>query len=326
MSKTHISKTKQGGTMRQLGKPVVVILISLSTLALASESRVAALGGAKFWADDYANMTLFPGSVNSHSLAWTNGSNFNAIWDKDGTKWGFSGSSTENDVVNMRWGNGSIGVAFGLNMDGTEAVAAVADNQETEVDETVAAVAAGETNFNIGVGTTMGFGDVGFTYDGTDIGLNLRRAQSLLCFENMVVGFNLMGESAEDADDGYMTLGADFYRMSGGDNANALFAIGFEYSDQTEDGSLNLNYTWALESTMDWATLRLGYAQGYDLMNSTGAAGALTAGLGFTYGNWTADMVLSDGTLDGIMTNPIHYLHGRNSMALAGGFSLSYAW
>ena len=37
--------------MRQLGKPVVVILISLSTLALASESRVAALGGAKFWAE-----------------------------------------------------------------------------------------------------------------------------------------------------------------------------------------------------------------------------------------------------------------------------------
>ena len=178
----------------------------------------------------------------------------------------------------------------------------------------------------------MGFGDVGFTYDGTDIGINLRRAQSLLCFENMVVGINMVGEvTAEDATaanpaaDGYMMLDADFYRMSGGDNANALFAMGIGYSAMG-DGSLDLNYTWALESTMDWATMRLGYSQGYDLMNSKGDAGALTAGLGFTYGNWAADMVLSSGTLAGIMTNPIHYLHGRNDTALAGAFSLSYAW
>ena len=311
MSETHISKTKQGGTMRQLGKPVVVILVSLSTLALASDARVAALGGAKFWADDYANMALFPGSVNSHNLAWTNGSDFNAIWDVDGTAWGFSGTSNENDVVNMRWGNGSIGVAFGLNMDGSEAT----DSTE-----------AGETKFNIGVGTSLGFGDVGLIYDGEDIGLNLRRVQSLWLFENMVVGFNMVGEdTANGVAEGYMTLDADFYRMSGGDNANALFAMGIGYSAEG-DGSLDLNYTWALESTMDWATLRLGYIQGYDLMNSAGDAGALTAGLGFVYGNWAADMVLGNGVLDGIMTNPIHYLNGRNSDPLAGAFSLSYAW
>ena len=39
-----------------------------------------------------------------------------------------------------------------------------------------------------------------------------------------------------------------------------------------------------------------------------------------------ATLAENESTLDGIMTNPIHYLHGRNSMALAGGFSLSYAW
>jgi hypothetical protein len=141
----------------------------------------------------------------------------------------------------------------------------------------------------------------------------------------MVLGFNVVGESADGADDGYMTVGADLYRMSGGDNANALFALGVGYSN-AGDGSFNLNYTWALESTMEWTNLRLGYTQGYDLMNQTGAAGALTAGLGFTYGNWQADLVLSDGTLDGILTNPIYYLHGRNGTALAGAFSLSYAW
>jgi len=203
----------------------------------------------------------------------------------------------------------------------------------------VDAVPAGETKFNIGVGTTMGFGDVGFIYNRKgDIHLNLRRAQSLLCFENMVVGIKMVGEvTADDGTvaDGYMTLDADFYRMSGGDNANALFAMGIGYSAMG-DGSLNLNYTWALESTIEWATLRLGYTQGYDLMNSAGDAGALRAGLGFMYGNWAADVVLSyddpetieeePSTLDGIMTNPIHYIHGRNDTALAGAFSLSYAW
>ena len=307
--------TKQGGTpMKQLAKSAVIV-ICLFTVTLASDSRVDALGGAKFWADDYANIALFPGSVNDHSLAWTDGSDFNAIWDVDGTKWGFSGSSTANDVINMRWGNGLIGVAFGLNMAG--AVDA----------DTAAGIAAAEaaTDINIGVGTSLGFGDVGFTYDGSDIGLNLRRDQSLWLFEAMVLGFNMVGESADGADDGYMTVGADLYRMSGGDNANALFALGVGYSN-AGDGSFNLNYTWALESTMEWTNLRLGYTQGYDLMNQTGAAGALTAGLGFTYGNWQADLVLSDGTLDGILTNPIYYLHGRNGTALAGAFSLSYAW
>ena len=312
--------------MKQLGKSVVIILIGLSTLALASGNRVAALGGAKFWADDYANINAFPGAVNNFSLAWTNwdsenpdASDFNAIWDVDGTTWGFSGTSTANDVVNMRWGNGSIGVQFGLNMDGTEADASTTPPTE-----------AGETKFNIGVGTTMGFGDVGFIYnrDG-DIHLNLRRAQSLWLFSDMVVGFEMNAESTEGADDAEMNLNVDCYRMSGGENANALFAMGIAYSDATvgaNEGSLNLMSTWALESTMDWATLRLGYTQGYDLMNSAGGEGSLTAGLGFMYGNWAADMVLSDGTLNGIMSNPIHYLNGRNATPLAGAFSLSYAW
>jgi len=287
----------------------VVIVVGLFAVVFASDSRVNSLGGAKFWADDYANMGLFPGSVNDHNLAWTNGTDFNANWNVDGTTWGFSGTSNADDVVNMRWGNGSIGVNFGLNM--------VGEDEDAGTDA--------ETNFDIGVGTTMGLGDVGFTYDGDDIGLNLRRAQNLWMFENMVVSVKMVGKDEDAGTDGSMGLDADFYRMSGGDNANALFAMGFAYSD-VEDGSLSMNYTWALESSFDWATLRLGYTKGYDLMNSVGTAGALTAGLGFNYGNWQADLSLYDGALNGIMTNPIHFLNGRNEMPLAAGFNLSYVW
>ena len=93
----------------------LLIFITISTFVFASATRTDALGGAGFWADDYANITNFPGAVNDHSVAWTDGSNFTSVWNTDGTTWGFSGGAA-NDVINMMWGNGSMGVTFGLSM------------------------------------------------------------------------------------------------------------------------------------------------------------------------------------------------------------------
>ena len=125
-------------------------------LLFGSADRVAALGGnAAMWEGDYSNISVFPHTMSDQNVAWTNGSNFTAIWDEDGTTWGFSGGDA-NDVVNMFWGNGTYGVKFGLNMDG--GTDAVVDNPDTpDVDETAAAV-DGETNFNIGFGTDFGYG------------------------------------------------------------------------------------------------------------------------------------------------------------------------
>ena len=291
-------------------------------LLFGSADRVAALGGnAAMWEGDYSNISVFPHTMSDQNVAWTNGSNFTAIWDEDGTTWGFSGGDA-NDVVNMFWGNGTYGVKFGLNMDG--GTDAVVDNPDTpDVDETAAAV-DGETNFNIGFGTDFGFGDMGFTYDGTDMGFNLRRAQNLWLFENMLVGFNMNGETEEGADDGFMTAGAAFYSNKKVENANGLFGLGFHWSNETEDGALNLNWTFGVESNMtDFATVRVGYNKAYDLMNSVGTPGVVTMGLGFDYGGLGLDMVLSNQNL---FTNPVHYVWGRNAEALASGFTISYIW
>ena len=62
----------------------LLIFITISAFVFASETRVNALGGAGFWADDVANIGAFPAAVNNHSTAWTNGDNFTSIWNVDG--------------------------------------------------------------------------------------------------------------------------------------------------------------------------------------------------------------------------------------------------
>ena len=89
------------------------------------------------------------------------------------------------DVVNMMWGNGSMGVVFGLGM--APAIDAVADDAATaDVDESVAAVEA-ETTYNIGFGMPLAGMDFGGTYDGSTIGVNLRRAQNVWLWDTMLI-------------------------------------------------------------------------------------------------------------------------------------------
>ena len=58
----------------------LLILLSISTFVFASATRTDALGGAGFWADDYANIGAFPASVNNHNAAWTDGADFTSVW------------------------------------------------------------------------------------------------------------------------------------------------------------------------------------------------------------------------------------------------------
>ena len=145
----------------------LLILLSISTFMFASATRTDALGGAGFWADDYANIGAFPASVNNHNAAWTDGNDFTSVWNTDGTTWGFSGGMGNDDVVNMMWGNGSMGVTFGLGMaPEVAAVAAVAASDGVEAVDAVAKVDA-ETTYNIGFGMPLAGMDFGGTYDGT---------------------------------------------------------------------------------------------------------------------------------------------------------------
>ena len=57
--------------------------MSFSMLLFGSADRVAALGGnAAMWEGDYSNISVFPHTMSNQNVAWTNGSNFTAIWDE----------------------------------------------------------------------------------------------------------------------------------------------------------------------------------------------------------------------------------------------------
>jgi hypothetical protein len=298
----------------------------------ASTTRTDALGGAGFWAEDFANVASFPADVNNHNVAWTDGTDFTSIFNANGTTWGFTGGSG-NDVVNMMWGNGTMGASFGLGM-----------TPETKIADGDLADADAETALDIGFGMPLAGMDFGFTYGmgcddcgGGNVGVNLRRAQNVWLWDTMLINFAMLME--EKTDDvvttaSNMNFGASFYSNTSYDSGtNGLFAFGFGYNaagDPDGDGALEapdatmgINWNFAVESAMtDWATLRVGYGHNYDFANG-GDPGAFTIGLGFNYGSFNLDMALANGNM---FNDPVKYMTGRNDMALGTAWTISYAW
>lgn len=339
----------------------LLILLSISTFIFASATRTDALGGAGFWADDYANIGAFPASVNDHNLAWTDGSDFTSVWNVDGTTWGFAGGSGD-DMANVWWGNGTYGVNFGLGMSpevaAVGAVEAVEASDGVDAIDGVDAVAKidAETALNIGFGMPLAGMDFGFTYGmgcdecgGGNVGINLRRAQSIWLFENILVGFN-MGMEKKEAEvvtaPATIGLSADLYRNTTYDNGiTSLFGLGFRYASVDIEGvdpTMGIEWNFAVESEMtDWATLRLGYSHGYDF--ATGGTdnsdsmtcgedsltwcgdqtGGLVVGLGFNYGSFNLDMNVGD--YESLVTNPVRYVTGRNE-TLGANWTITYNW
>jgi hypothetical protein len=310
---------------------ILLIFMAISTLVFASSTRTNALGGAGFWADDYANVWNFPADVNNHNVAYTSGNNFATIFDHDDTKWGFAGGSDANEVVNMNWGNGTIGARFGLNMSPASASG-------------VTPAVEAKTEFSFGVGMPLADMDFGFGY-GADgmIGVNLRRAQNVWLWDNMLINFGMTPEkkAADNAgafQKSNMQFGVDCYtNRSYGEGTSGLFALGFHYGapgaategGTAPDATMNLVWNFAVESAMtDWGTLRLGYATMHDFGGGTNEAGELTVGLGINYGSFNLDMDISSSA-GKVLKDPIKWAAGRNSDndgSLAGSWTISYNW
>ena len=297
----------------------LLILLSISTFIFASATRTNALGGAGFWADDYANIGAFPASVNNHNAAWTDGTDFTSVWNSDGTTWGFSGGMGNDDVVNMMWGNGSMGVVFGLGM----SPEVVADATTTPATEAVDA----ETTYNIGFGMPLAGMDFGGTYDGSTIGVNLRRAQDIWLWDTVLIGFDMTPEDTDAGTLADMNFGVHCYSNNSYENGtNGLFALGFEYGAYgEEDAVMNLVWNFAVESAMtDWATLRVGYNKAHDFGGGANAGGAVVMGLGFNYGSFDLDMNLN--SYGAMLNDPVKYVTGRNGEALGAGWTITYNW
>ncbi len=46
-----------------------LLLVLIAGTLFASSNRVNVMGGAGFWGDDYASMTVYPANVNNHNVA-----------------------------------------------------------------------------------------------------------------------------------------------------------------------------------------------------------------------------------------------------------------
>ena len=311
----------------------LLIFVTISTFVFASSTRTNALGGAGYWADDYANIWSFPAEVNNHTVAYTNGSNFTSIFDHNGTTWGFTGG-TGDDVANIMWGNGNIGVTVGLGMTPAS-------------DAGVTPVVEANTALRLGVGMPLSGMDFGFTYGmggssdaGGLVGVNLRRAQDIFVWDNMLVSFGMKMDDADTAgDESTMMLSTSCYRNQTYDGGTSgLFALSGSYSKVGDaDAAMGISWTFGVESEMsDWATLRVGYQHSYDFssggtdpVDDAGtaeideSAGNFTMGLGFNYGSFTLDMALNSAN---IFNDPIPYIVGQNDSALGAGWTISYNW
>jgi len=294
-----------------------LLLVLVAGTLFASSNRVNVMGGAGFWSDDYSSMTVYPANVNNHNVAWMDndamGNNFTAVWG-EGMKFGFGASNNANDVVNMWWGSGNMGLNFGLNMG----------------DDTAVDVKAGYNMEGIG-----NFG-LNFSSANTDFGFNFMREQSVWLWDNMSVNFMMFGESTHEhmEDDGsmhteteasYMDAGVNLWKVNDWGGTQGLFGMGMGYNTMTDDGSFMLTWTFGAETMLnDWAAFRVGYVQSYDFIAGAGDAGVPSMGLGFNYGGFTLDMTLAD--YSAMLNNPVSYITGYNDAALGSGFTISYNW
>jgi len=219
--------------------------------------------------------------------------------------------------------------------------------------DAVEGIASGSA-IDLGFGMAVAGGDLGFFY-GTgngDMALNFRKPMNLWLFDQMMINFNMYGEEAVAMP---MAFNASFWKITPGENGHGLFGMGVRYADyettnwtggadmdeavyaadycvagvdDDEDptacnDALYLDWNFAMETPMkDWATFRVGFNKGFDLMNMAGTALAPSMGLGFDYGGFNLDMSVEKT----MFNDPVKYFWGRNAGTLTSSFSISYNW
>ena len=184
--------------------------------------------------------------------------------------------------------------------------------------------------------TLDGVGDVGvhfmnttmhahgdhFDYeDGMTLGASLRASRELWVFSHALLNFGYVAPEDEDA---VMNLGADlFTHLDIADNTVGLFALGFGWTNEGEDGDIHFpKMTFAVESAWtDWATVRAGFTKNWSLTNTTSTGVTPSFGLGFNYGSFVLDMSVGSD----IFTNPVQKVTGFESLN-ASAFNLTYMW
>jgi len=305
----HIT-TKEKRNMKNVTR--IMVIMAMGAMVFAGNVRTTALGGTQYWADDWDYVSIFPQAINDHAnVAWYDGSDFTAYCGEGDKVWGLRLSPDGNNLIDLNLGlNNGLGLAFSIDM-------------EKDVDAV----------WDLTAGKNIGFGNFAFNYNSAgDMGFALAKSHSLLWFDNMFASLDMYDRDAA-LEVSSMEFGADFFKNADGN----LFALGFDYTDvitteavegvAEESGTFTFTWTFAHEAELfDWATLRVGYSKGYDLINQAGVADGLSAGLGMNWGSWGLDASILEADLNSVLGNPVYYMWGRNVDGVFGNLNLSYTF
>jgi len=330
----------------------ILVAGAMVGMMFASMNRTGVVG---YTAGDYADMNTFAHKVAGQNVAWTTGDDFTAVWTADGTTWGFNGGDNQ-DLVNMWWSNGTYGLNVGMNMapDPDGCTGDGCGEQSFGI-----AFGMGFMGYDVGFSTDTGSSDMSlnmrgacnfwafdtftFAYNalGADddmgenattnltagmygthdwgaatgmFGLSFTSDDDQQNWEVLVPGSCSDGVSSEEDCSGTWT--ADTYGWNNGGTTGTY----------NKSGYTAINTNFSVESTLtDWCDLRIGYGKSFNMADNS-VMDNYAVGLGFSFGSVGLDMTLSDGTLDSMMSNPLHYVNGRNDAPLTTSWTLTYNW
>ena len=310
-----------------------ILLTAVICTALFANQRIDALGGdSGFWPGDRDNVTEFPATINDHSFlamdgVGDGGASTTILWDNDGTKWGFGFSGNENNWFTMMYGSGDMGLTFAF--DG---------HTDNAADDGVDGMA-------IGYGQNFSWGELGAGFtsagDATTTWANWRSGMDCWVFDNAKAHLSMWDSGGDDS---YMMMDFDLWTNMDAGGATVLFGLGFGYSSH-DDATGNQTVmtlpaaTVAVEGDLtDWATVRGFYNQSYTLSCSndgfagwdgaaavadgyTGTTSNYGFGLGFNWGQVSADL----GVSEGLFQDPFGAMSGYDDLT-TGEVSLTWSF
>jgi len=279
------------------------------------------------------------------------------LWNDGGTTWGFSYNNSNHDWFDMSWGNGDMGVNVGMvnwsdgeDVDeqtrtghrlgwgkafsfGELGVTMTATDWKTndscdcsDAADPAACATATAADQSLSTCTTAGGSHTAASdSDNSDMSINLSRACDFWAFDTMVASYTTDTEGDADA---VTNISVDMVSHMNAGAADVVWAMGLDMDDDgTDDGASNsMKSTLAVEANMtDWATLRAGATYAYNLSSdddSTGNAFGWNWGLGFNWGDFTADYTINDN----IFQDPISTITGNDHNAALTDQSITFTY
>jgi hypothetical protein len=156
------------------------------------------------------------------------------------------------------------------------------------------------------------------TTDHSGMNIDFTKDCGFWAFDTMVASYSSLdiGHATNDA---ATSISVDWVSHMNAGAADVVWAMGVDMNDNGEDkgDATVLANALGVEANMtDWATLRAGVEHNYTLSSGTDSSGSSdfgwNFGLGFNWGDFTADYTIDDG----IFQDPISTITGYDDAAL----------